>query len=197
MLPTGCDVLFMALGTRGDVQYMLKAGRQLKDRFNARVRIATHPNFQWLVEDEGLEFFNAGGDPDFMIDFWLENPTAIPKISTFRSGQVRRIRNMFCEMLEGYWAACVDLQGGSTTANNFKNIGGLSSRPFVADVIIATPPNSAHAHCAERLGVPLLLITAQPQAPTRAFPHINASSSKIDFIPSFRKYLSHVQSDAM
>jgi hypothetical protein len=149
------------------------------------------------VEDEGLEFFNVGGDFNFMVDFWLENLSLIPKISTFRSGRVRRIHNMFQELLQGYWTACVDLQGELTTANDFKIIGGVTARPFVADVIIANTPNKAHIHCAERLGVPLLLITAQPQTPTRAFPYIHSKSCNLDFRPSFWKYLSHIRSETM
>lgn len=175
---------------------MLKAGKLLKHRFEARVRIATHPNYQLLVEDEGLEFFDVGGDPDFLIEFWLENPSLIPSISTFRSGRVRRIHEMFRELLPRYWAACVDLQGDgdgeSATANGFTYRGRLTSRPFVADVIIANKPNRAHIHCAERLEVPLLLLMAQPQSPTRAFPHVHSKSTSLDFTPSFWKYLSHV-----
>ena len=47
-------------------------------------------------------------------------------------------------MLEGCWKACY--LPDETTAE-----------PFAADAIISNPPAFAHVHCAEALGVPLLL----------------------------------------
>ncbi|KAL2838120.1 hypothetical protein BJY01DRAFT_220273 [Aspergillus pseudoustus] len=47
-------------------------------------------------------------------------------------------------------------------------------RPFLADAIIATPTAHAHIHCAERLSIPLHIMSAIPQTPTKTFPHPHA-----------------------
>lgn len=52
-------------------------------------------------------------------------------------------------MMEGCWKACFepDPESGST---------------FAADAIISNPPAFAHVHCAEALGIPLMLSFSTP-----------------------------------
>jgi sterol 3beta-glucosyltransferase len=47
-------------------------------------------------------------------------------------------------MIDGCWRAC-------------HQPDDESGRPFAADAIISNPPAFAHVHCAEALGIPLLL----------------------------------------
>ncbi|PYH33479.1 UDP-Glycosyltransferase/glycogen phosphorylase [Aspergillus neoniger CBS 115656] len=53
-------------------------------------------------------------------------------------------------------------------------------RPFLADAIIANPMARAHIHCAERLSIPLHIMSALPQTPTRAFAHPHARINPYD-----------------
>ena len=58
------NIVIIVIGSRGDIQPFLKIGRILKDQYNHRVRVATHPAFRKFVEEEvGLEFFSIKGDP--------------------------------------------------------------------------------------------------------------------------------------
>ena len=47
----------------GDVQPFVALGKTLKEAHGHRVRLATHATFKNFVEENGLEFFNIGGDP--------------------------------------------------------------------------------------------------------------------------------------
>lgn len=51
------------VGSRGDVQPFVALGKVLKENYGDRVLLATHGTFIGFVEDNGLEFFNIGGDP--------------------------------------------------------------------------------------------------------------------------------------
>ncbi|KAF8748480.1 Glycosyltransferase family 1 protein [Rhizoctonia solani] len=64
------------------------------------------------------------------------------------------------KMLERCCLSCYEVDEGSP------NEGG-----FVADAIISNPPTFAHIHCAEALGIPLLLSFTMPWCATAAFPH--------------------------
>jgi len=55
-------VLFVTIGTRGDVQPYVALGRGLRAR-GYDVRVATHARFAALVTDNGLEFASLSGDP--------------------------------------------------------------------------------------------------------------------------------------
>lgn len=55
-------VLFVAIGTRGDVQPYIALGRGLKAG-GYDVRVATHARFASFVTDNGLEFAPLSGDP--------------------------------------------------------------------------------------------------------------------------------------
>ncbi|KAL5615447.1 hypothetical protein BROUX41_005492 [Berkeleyomyces rouxiae] len=184
--PPSLNVVIQIVGSRGDVQPFVALGKVLKNKFNHRVRIATHGNFQKFVEENGLEFFCIGGNPAELMAFMVKNPGLIPGRDTIKSGEVSRRRKGIQEMVEGCWRSCFEPGDGTGEALKPHRKGEslevgfeLSGRPFVADVIIANPPSFAHIHIAEKLGIPLHMMFTMPWSPTRAFPHplVNMQSS--------------------
>jgi len=105
------------------------------------------------VEENGLEFFNIGGDPAELMAFMVKNPGLIPGMESLKAGDVGKRRKGIAEILEGCWKSCAD-------ADEVKEDEAIQSRtrPFIANAIIANPPSFAHIHCAEKLGIPLHLM---------------------------------------
>ncbi|OQV02974.1 Glycosyltransferase family 28 domain-containing protein [Cladophialophora immunda] len=58
------NVVIQIVGSRGDVQPFVALGKVLRDVHGHRVRIATHAVFKSFIEEQGLEFFNIGGNPE-------------------------------------------------------------------------------------------------------------------------------------
>jgi hypothetical protein len=55
------NIVVMVIESQGDIQPFSKIGKILKRNYGHRIRIATHPTFKTLVEEDiGLEFL-AGG----------------------------------------------------------------------------------------------------------------------------------------
>lgn len=144
----------------------------LKDTYGHRVRLATHPTFKELVEENGLEFFSIGGDPSELMAFMVKNPGLMPGFDSLRNGDVGARRKSIAEMIRGCWRSCFEAGDGTGVAVTDETVTewmktndpnqmsqeaatAAASKPFVADCIIANPPSFAHIHCAERLGVPL------------------------------------------
>ncbi|TQS37114.1 hypothetical protein Golomagni_02422 [Golovinomyces magnicellulatus] len=99
-LPPTLNIVLMVIGSRGDIQPFLKIGKSLKD-YGHRVRIATHPAFKKIVqEDMDLEFFSVGGDPAELMAFMVKNPGMIPTIETLKKGEISRRRKQMAEMFE-------------------------------------------------------------------------------------------------
>jgi len=80
-----------------------------------------------------LKPFNAVTDPGLM-----------PGFESLTNGDIVRKRKMLHEMINGCWLSC-------------HSPCPASGREFAADAIISNPPAFAHIHCAEALGIPLLL----------------------------------------
>jgi Glycosyltransferase family 28 N-terminal domain len=164
------NIVMHVVGSRGDVQPFVSLGQLLKNKYGHRVRLATHPIFKQLVEENGLEFFSIGGDPAKLMAFMVKNPGLMPGYDSIRHGDVGDRRKEMSETLLRCWRSCVEAGNGidsikrgahSTEPANFNastSVGVGSSRPFVADAIIANPPSFAHIHCAEKLGIPLQLM---------------------------------------
>ncbi|KAG9118567.1 hypothetical protein FRC07_006864, partial [Ceratobasidium sp. 392] len=92
-------------------------------------------------------------DPHELMSYMVRNPGLIPGFESLRNGDIAKKQKMVAE-------SCFerdDLQDGA----------GL----FAADAIISNPPTFAHIHCAEALGVPLLLPFTMPWCATTSFPH--------------------------
>ncbi|ROW17677.1 hypothetical protein VPNG_00595 [Cytospora leucostoma] len=190
------NIVIMVIGSRGDIQPFLKMGKQLKEQYGHRVRIATHPAFRTFVEvDSGLEFFSVGGDPSELMAFMVKNPGMIPTLETVRAGDIGRRRVAMAEMFEGFWRACINATDDEKNAKNRRMM--WENPPFVADFIIANPPSFAHVHCAEALGVPLVLAFTFPYTPTKSFPHPLAIIKKSNVDPGYTNFMSYPLVDMM
>lgn len=150
--PPPLNIVIHVVGSRGDVQPFVALGQELKNRYNHRVRLATHGTFKKFVEDNGLEFFDIGGDPAELMAFMVKNPGLIPGMDSLRAGDVGKRRKGMAEIFEGCWRSCADAEEVK------KDDTTPRSKPFVAHAIIANPPSFAHIHCAQKLGIPLHLM---------------------------------------
>lgn len=191
--PPSLNVVVQIVGSRGDVQPFVALGKVLKETYGHRVRIATHATFRAFVLDNGLDFFDIGGDPAELMAFMVKHPGLMPGIDALKSGEISKRRKGIQDMLLGCWRSCIEPGDGSGPPMKphprnepFDLSAGLpgdgSLEPFVADVIVANPPSFAHVHIAEKLGIPLHMMFTMPWSPTKAFPHplANVQSSNAD-----------------
>ncbi|KAL7620787.1 hypothetical protein AAE478_009785 [Parahypoxylon ruwenzoriense] len=209
--PPSLNVVIQIVGSRGDVQPFVALGQILKNTYGHRVRVATHATFQKFVEDNGLEFFNIGGDPAELMAFMVKNPGLMPGIDALKSGEVTKRRKGIEEIVLGCWRSCIETGDGLGPAPRWDRRRGDDNdeeppslpdesgghKPFVVDAIIANPPSFAHIHVAEKLGVPLHLMFTMPWSPTRAFPQplANIQSSNTD--PVTTNYVSYALVEMM
>ncbi|KAI8962520.1 glycosyltransferase family 1 protein [Daldinia sp. FL1419] len=209
--PPRLNIVIQIVGSRGDVQPFVALGQILKDTYGHRVRIATHSTFQKFVEENGLEFFNIGGDPAELMAFMVKNPGLMPGIDALKSGEITKRRKGIEEIVLGCWRSCIETGDGLGPAPRFDRrskdgendlnpvpLDNTSGHiPFVADAIIANPPSFAHIHVAEKLGIPLHLMFTMPWSPTKAFPQplANIQSSNTD--PVTTNYLSYAMVEMM
>jgi UDP:flavonoid glycosyltransferase YjiC (YdhE family) len=172
------NIAILITGSRGDVQPFVALGNVLqKAPYNHRVRICTHPNFKGFVEENNLEFFSIGGDPEKLMSYMVRNPGVIPSFESMKAGDVGDRREEIAEMLEGCWRACT--QGGNgMDPIRLPQVNKISTEtimklpdPFVADAIISNPPAYANIHIAEKLAIPLHMMFTMPWSPTTAFAH--------------------------
>ncbi|EPQ50594.1 UDP-Glycosyltransferase/glycogen phosphorylase [Gloeophyllum trabeum ATCC 11539] len=173
----------MIVGSRGDVQPYVALGKRLVQDGH-RVRIATHETFRKFVRSAGLEFFNIGGDPQQLMSYMVKNPGLIPGIESLTNGDIGRKRDMLREMINGCWQACYEPDDETGEA-------------FSADAIISNPPAFGHIHCAEALGIPLLLSFTMPWSPTSSFPHplVNIKASNAE--RGLTNYLSYAMAELL
>ncbi|KAH8593081.1 putative glucosyl/glucuronosyl transferase [Bisporella sp. PMI_857] len=194
-LPPPLNIVIQVVGSRGDVQPFVALGKVLKDTYNHRVRLATHPNFKDFVQENGLEFFSIGGDPSRLMAFMVKSPSLIPGFRSLLSGDVGQRRRDVAEYIQGCWRSCYEAGDGMDLRTTDDDEPG--ARPFVADCIIANPPSFAHIHCAEKLGIPLHIMFTMPYSPTQAFPHplANIQSSNAD--PQLTNYISYAMIEVL
>ncbi|KAF8606119.1 UDP-Glycosyltransferase/glycogen phosphorylase [Ceratobasidium sp. AG-I] len=179
------NVNIMIVGSRGDVQPYLALGKRLRQHGHT-VRLTTHETFRQSVKEAGLRFFNIGGNPHELMSYMVRNPGLMPGFESLTNNDIIRKQLMVGEMLERCWRSCYepdDISEGSAS--------------FAADAIISNPPTFAHIHCAEALGIPLLMSFTMPWTPTTAFPHplVNVRSSSAE--PSMTNYLTYGLADMM
>ncbi|QRW11269.1 glycosyltransferase family 1 protein [Ceratobasidium sp. AG-Ba] len=180
------NVNIMIVGSRGDVQPYLALGQKLQE-YGHVVRLSTHETFRQMVKDAGLRFFNIGGDPHELMSYMVRNPGLVPGFESLRNGDIGRKQKMVAEILERCYQSCIepdDEQDGGET--------------FAADAIISNPPTFAHIHCAEALGIPLLLSFTMPWCATASFPHplVNIKQSN-NTEPKMANYYSYGLVDIM
>jgi hypothetical protein len=156
--PLRLNIVIQVVGSQGDVQPFVILGKELK-KHGHRVRLATHLSFNEYVNEQGLEFFNIGGDPAELMAFMVKNPGLMPDMRTIRSGAIQRRRRDMKTIFTGCWRSCFETGDGTglhhIRDDPWSDTVDYRDRPFVADVIIANPPSFAHISCAEKLGIPL------------------------------------------
>jgi hypothetical protein len=197
--PTAMNIVIHIVGSRGDVQPFISLGIVLKKTYHHRVRIATHLIFKRFVEENGLEFFNIGGDPAELMAFMVKNPGLLPDLHTLASGEVGKRRKGIYEILNGCWRSCIepgDGTGHDPNTNHFPYHYNTVD-PFIADAIIANPPSFAHVHCAEKLGVPLHMMFTMPWSPTQSFPHPLVNIRSTNTSPDVANYISYTLVDML
>lgn len=74
--PPKLNIVVMVIGSRGDVQPFVAVAKVLAEQGGHRVRLATHPAFKEFVEENGVEFFDVGGDPAELMAFMVKNPVS-------------------------------------------------------------------------------------------------------------------------
>lgn len=193
-LPPAMNIVIQIVGSRGDVQPFIALAKVLRLRFGHRVRLATHPNFKDFVQSHDIEFFSIGGDPHGLMAFMVKNPGLMPGFDSLRSGDVGKRRREVAEYLEGCWRSCFQAGDGISPQMDDDD---LSQKPFVADCIIANPPSFAHAHIAERLGIPVHIFFTMPYSPTQAFPHPLANIQQSDLDENLSNYMSYILVDML
>lgn len=149
------NIVIHIVGSRGDVQPFVALGKVLtKKPYGHRVRVCTHPAFKEFVEENGLEFFSIGGDPEQLMAYMVKNPGLMPGMDSLKAGDVGKRRHGVQESLELAWKSCIDPSPESQDPSRL-GTGGHHGKTFIADAIIANPPSFAHIHCAEKLHIPL------------------------------------------
>lgn len=148
------NIVIHVVGSRGDVQPFVALGRVLKSNYGHRIRLATHGTFKKFVEENGLEFFDIGGDPAELMAFMVKNPGLIPGMKSLKGGDVGKRRKGMTEIIQGCWRSCAD----ADEVKEDDTSSAVKPKPFIANAIIANPPSFAHIHCAEKLGIPLHLM---------------------------------------
>jgi hypothetical protein len=152
-LPPPLNIVIHVVGSRGDVQPFVALGQELKTKYGHRIRLATHGTFKNFVEENGLEFFEIGGDPAELMAFMVKNPGLIPGMESLKAGDIGKRRAGMAQILQGCWKSCADADEVKEDED-----GPPKAKPFIANAIIANPPSFAHIHCAEKLGIPLHLM---------------------------------------
>jgi UDP:flavonoid glycosyltransferase YjiC (YdhE family) len=198
--PPPLNVVIQIVGSRGDVQPFVALGKILKETYGHRVRLATHPNFKDFVTENGLEFFSIGADPAALMAFMVKNPGLMPGFDALRAGDIGKRRHEVAEYLRGCWRSCYETGDGTgvevtdeTVEDWLSNTdpNDYTTKPFVADCIIANPPSFAHIHIAEKMGIPCHCYFTMPYSPTQAFPHPLANIQTSNADENLTNYISY------
>ncbi|KFY43602.1 hypothetical protein V494_01902 [Pseudogymnoascus sp. VKM F-4513 (FW-928)] len=194
--PLPLNVVIQVVGSRGDVQPFVALGRELKGKYGHRIRLATHGTFKKFVEENGLEFFEIGGDPTELMAFMVKNPGLIPGMKSLKEGEVGKRRRGIAQILEGCWKSCADAKE-ATEESSIEAKGGAKVAPFIAHAIIANPPSFAHIHCAQKLRIPLHIMFTMPWSATLDFPHPLANIKSTNASGSMTNEMSYTLVDMM
>ncbi|KAI3194812.1 hypothetical protein CBS147311_8411 [Penicillium roqueforti] len=171
------DIVLMLVGSREEIKSIILVGQELH-RQGHRVRVASHSIFQSLAHRAGLEFFSISNDPEHPIA--ARDSGLMPDSNGLDRHQVLKNKKVLLNTLKECWNACI-------------YPGSHESKPFVTNAIIATPLAHAHVHCAERLSIPLHIMSNSPWTPTRRFVHPLAqiaTGSEIDY--QLQNYISYL-----
>ena len=150
-------ITILALGSRGDAEPLIALGLGLR-KAGYEVCIATHAPFETAVRNSGLQFSLVEPNPIEV----MQSPVGQAAMESSRN-PVRAFQN-FARMVNpcmlqigaGSWAACQGTEAILCTGIGF----------------IFGP------HIAERLNVPVIATSLQPDNPTRAFPTPTSSAQR-------------------
>lgn len=146
------NIVMHAAGSLPELSHFVSVAKCLQTVHGHRVRITTHPEFREQVEHNGVEFFDIGV-PSGVLGMFLgqdRSQTLIPRVPSEEN--VAPGGKCIPQLLKSCWRACI--------------APGPDGRAFAADVIIANPLSCAYMHCAEKLGVPLHLMSASVFVPS-------------------------------
>ncbi|CAL5870632.1 uncharacterized protein PFLUO_LOCUS4871 [Penicillium psychrofluorescens] len=192
--PLHLNIVIQVIGSRGDIQPFVALGKELQQHGH-RVRLATHLAFRNDINDEGLEFFNIGGNPEELMSFMVQNPGLLPGMRAIRSGAIQKRRRQMRDIFSGCWRSCVETGDGTglhhITHDPHSHAVDYCTRPFVADAIIANPPGFVHVSCAEKLAISLNMMFTMPWSPTQSFPHPLANIRSKSTKPSAANFASY------
>ncbi|RAK84615.1 UDP-Glycosyltransferase/glycogen phosphorylase [Aspergillus costaricaensis CBS 115574] len=167
--PPPLDIVLMIV--EESIRPFLAVAKQLS-RDSHRVRIAAAASCEYLVRSQGLDFFAITYDHELPLSMHNMGDAHTSDEAQARLQYLRRVQQSYYEVYHRCWRACVAPYKGDR-------------RPFLADAIIANPMARAHIHCAERLLIPLHIMSALPQTPTRAFAHPHAWINPYDGVDQF------------
>lgn len=147
--PSLC-ILFQVVTSREDIGSYISIAHELLQSGH-RVRIATFQECRTLVESYDIEFFDIGGKSMEVMECILTNthPNSPNNVS--------RRRQTLQNLMELLWQACIS--PGLRRSLAATKHQDAAEQAFVADAIIASPLAVAHVHCAEKLGVPLQIVS--------------------------------------
>ncbi|CAJ2502789.1 Uu.00g101830.m01.CDS01 [Anthostomella pinea] len=115
------NIVFLSLGSRGDLRTHLEIAKTLQHHYGHRVRFGTHDTHKPHVEAAGVEFYFSGSvDPREMM-----RRRHLPREEITK--MMPMIKDEFQTMGERYWKACVNDPAGIPS--------GAAPAPFVADVV--------------------------------------------------------------
>jgi hypothetical protein len=141
------NVVMHVVGSQLEVAHFIEVAQRLQSAYGHRVRLATHPEFKMDVEVAGIEYFDLKvPSRAFGVFSGQEDHPAQDQGSSWSKESAATAGQLIPQLLKACWQSCV-----SPSTNG---------RSFAADAIIANPQSCAHMHCAERLGVPLHLMSA-------------------------------------
>ncbi|OJK01896.1 hypothetical protein ASPACDRAFT_1865558 [Aspergillus aculeatus ATCC 16872] len=155
--PPPLDIVVMVVDE--SIDPFVSIAKQLQQDSH-RVRIAADISNASRVRSHGLDFFAIPPITSSPRSYRTANGQTLNSADN-RANHVRNLRHSLFEAYKRCWQACIAPYRDD-------------ARPFMADAIIATPTAHAHIHCAERLSIPLQIMSATPQSPTKAFPHPRA-----------------------
>ncbi|CAK4613868.1 unnamed protein product [Aphanomyces euteiches] len=148
-LPFSMAIAMLVVGLPSDVESFVAVGKAHANDGH-RVRVAAARQFEALVTSNGLEYAPLDGNPT----------TAQDRLATL-----------------SHWQSLFPPKKTSDTPWNNDDAFAAStwravkSQDFRADMIVSHPDVMLHVHLAERLGVPLHLLSGTPYSPTADMPH--------------------------
>ena len=167
-------IVILAMGSRGDVQPLVGLAIGLQQAGH-HIRFASHPNFEKMVLDVGLEFFLIPINPAEVLESEEGRATMEKGGNPLKSIRafVRMMYPHMMQMSQSCWDAC-------------QGVEAIISPTFGVFVV---------PHINEKLKLPTIAAYFQPQHPTGAFP--SGLMSPWRKRPSFINRLSWSVCDAL